>query len=139
MQDNYTTTGGLRHIRSFSFVDSALQIPAVAIPVRELAVAMSKKANEVVLMLRQMGESNASATSMVEPDIAQMVAMEFGLRTKLLKLKDRLAATSVAPLEEDARVDDIGSCCGVVSDGRRGIWYGINLRFSQLPCLCFVT
>lgn len=50
---------------------------------------MSKKADEVVSMLRQMGESNVSATSMVEPDIAQMVAMEFGLRTKLLKLRDR--------------------------------------------------
>lgn len=50
---------------------------------------MSKKAGEVVSMLRQMGESNVSPSSMVEPDIAQMVAIEFGLRTKLLKLRDR--------------------------------------------------
>lgn len=66
-----------------------VQIPAVAVTVRELAVAMSKKAREVVSMLRQMGESNVSPSFMVEPDIAQMVAKEFGLRTKLLKLRDR--------------------------------------------------
>lgn len=65
------------------------QIPAVAVPVRELAVAMSKKAREVMTMLRQMGETNVSLNFMVEPDIAQMVAKEFGLRTKLLKLRDR--------------------------------------------------
>lgn len=65
------------------------QIPAVPVPVRELAMAMSKKASEVVNMLRQMGEGRVSPSSMVEPDIGHMVAKEFGLRTKLLKLRDR--------------------------------------------------
>lgn len=50
---------------------------------------MSKKAREVMLMLRQMGETKVSPDSMVEPDIAEMVAKEFKLRTKLLKLRDR--------------------------------------------------
>lgn len=50
---------------------------------------MSKKAKEVMSMLRQMGETNVTPSFMVEPDIAQMVAKEFGLRTKLLKLRDR--------------------------------------------------
>lgn len=66
-----------------------VQIPAVAVPVRELAVAMSKKAREVMTMLRQLGETNVTPNFRVEPDIAQMVAKEFGLRTKLLKLRDR--------------------------------------------------
>lgn len=52
-------------------------------------MAMSKKAREVMSMLRQMGEAKVSLNFMVEPDIAQMVAKEFGLRTKLLKLRDR--------------------------------------------------
>lgn len=65
------------------------QIPAVAVPVRELAVTLSKKAREVMSMLRQMGETNVSPNFMVDPDIAQMVAKEFGLRTKLRKLRNR--------------------------------------------------
>lgn len=73
----------------FPFFHFVSQIPAVAVPVRELAEAMSKKAREVVTMLRQMGETNVSPNFIVEPDIAQMVAKEFGLRTKLLKLRDR--------------------------------------------------
>ena len=50
---------------------------------------MSKKASEVVSMLRQMGEGRISPSSMVEPDIAHMVAKELGLRTKLLKLREK--------------------------------------------------
>lgn len=65
------------------------QIPAVAISVRDLAVAMSKKATEVVKMLRQMGETGVSLKFMVEPDAAELVALEFGLRTKRLKPRDR--------------------------------------------------
>lgn len=49
---------------------------------------MSKKATEVAKMLRQMGESKVSPALMVEPDVAELVALEFGLRTKRLKLRD---------------------------------------------------
>ncbi|CAN0163086.1 unnamed protein product, partial [Hapterophycus canaliculatus] len=78
-------------------------IPAVAVPVRELAVAMSKKAKDVVSLLRQMGESKVSPSFMVEPDIAQMVAKEFGLRTKLLKLRDsELGRTAVTEATFDS-------------------------------------
>lgn len=49
---------------------------------------MSKKATEVMKMLRQMGETNVSPKFMVEPDTAELVALEFGLRTKRLKLRD---------------------------------------------------
>ncbi|CAM9093951.1 unnamed protein product [Ectocarpus sp. 4 AP-2014] len=80
--------GASRKKNDVKVVPKEVQIPAVAVTVRELAMAMSKKAREVVFMLRQMGESNVSPSFMVEPDIAQMVAKEFGLRTKLLKLRD---------------------------------------------------
>lgn len=49
---------------------------------------MSKKATDVMRMLRQMGEANVSPKFMVEPDTAELVALEFGLRTKRLKLRD---------------------------------------------------
>lgn len=65
------------------------QIPAVAISARDLAVAMSKKAEEVVEMLRHMGETGVSGKFMVEPDAAELVALEFGLRTKRLKPRER--------------------------------------------------
>ena len=64
------------------------QIAAGPVSVRDLAVAMSKKAREVTKMLRQMGETNVSPEFMVDPDTAELVALEFGLRTKRLKLRN---------------------------------------------------
>eukprot|EP00752_Nemacystus_decipiens_P006400 g5764.t1 len=92
-----------RKKRDIKVVAKEVEIPAVAVPVRELAVAMSKKAREVMSMLTQMGETNVSPNLMVEPDIAQMVAKEFGQRTKLLKLRDsELGRTTVTEATFDS-------------------------------------
>lgn len=64
------------------------QIPAVAVSVGKLALVLAKKTGEVMRMLRDMGEAGVSTKMMVDPDTAEMVASEFGLRTKRLKIRD---------------------------------------------------
>lgn len=61
----------------------------MAVSVRELAIALSVKAAKLITMLRQMGETKVSPKHMVEPDTAELVASEFGLRAKRLTLKER--------------------------------------------------
>lgn len=58
---------------------SGVQTPPVPVTVRELGMALAKKAHLVMRALRKLGENRVYPTTIVDPDTAELVAIELGL------------------------------------------------------------
>lgn len=57
-----------------------MQTPPVPVTVKELGLVLAKKSYHVMRAMRKLGEWNARTTSLVDPDTAELVAMELGLK-----------------------------------------------------------
>lgn len=64
------------------------QIPPVAVAVNVLAPMLSKTTHDVCRALRRLGEWRVTANSMVDPDTAELVALELGLRAVRTQAKE---------------------------------------------------
>lgn len=56
--------------------------------VSDLGPLLSKKEKDVTRTLRRLGETAVTSKSMIEPDTAELVALELGLRTVRLKARE---------------------------------------------------
>lgn len=87
-KDSVKMSPGLVLMLTCSSVARCCQIPPEAVSVSELGHILSKKSGDVMRALKRLGEARVTLESMIDPDTAELVAIELGLRTQRLVAKD---------------------------------------------------